>query len=111
MIKNVTRRQFLHNLAAAGAIAGWPNWMPRPDHTSVTEANRTIDLDGFFGFHPALRPLLESWQAGHLASYNTGNNSLIRAIGLGGWDTQTFPKKMLENKILRPLHDLSPHGC
>lgn len=97
----------------------------RPDHASVPDAARAIDLDGFFGFHPALRPLLEPWQAGplgiiracgapddsrshfkamalmergiddergpasgwinrHLASYNTGNNSPIRAIGLGG---------------------------
>lgn len=97
----------------------------RPDHTSLSQENRAVDLDGFFGFHPALRPLLEPWQAGHLAvihacgapddsrshfkamalmergvedergpasgwvnrhlaSYNTGNNSPIRAIGLGG---------------------------
>jgi uncharacterized protein (DUF1501 family) len=97
----------------------------RPDHTSVAGENRTIDLDGFFGFHPALRSLLEPWQAGHLAvihacgapdesrshfkamalmergvedergpasgwvnrhlaSYNSGNSSPIRAIGLGG---------------------------
>lgn len=97
----------------------------RPDHTSVSGDGRVIDLDGFFGFHPALRPLLAPWQAGHLgiihacgapddsrshfkamalmergvedergpasgwvnrhlASYNTGSNSPIRAIGLGG---------------------------
>ncbi len=97
----------------------------RPDHTGVPGDDRAIDLDGFFGFHPALRPLLEPWQAGHLgiihacgapddsrshfkamalmergiddergaasgwinrhlASYHTGNNSPIRAIGLGG---------------------------
>jgi uncharacterized protein (DUF1501 family) len=97
----------------------------RPDHTSAGAENRAVDLDGFFGFHPALRPLLEPWRAGHLAiihacgapddsrshfkamalmergvedergpasgwvnrhlaSYNTGNNSPIRAIGLGG---------------------------
>jgi uncharacterized protein (DUF1501 family) len=97
----------------------------RPDHASVAGDQRVIDLDGFFGLHPALRPLLEPWQAGHLgiihacgapdesrshfkamalmergiedergpasgwvnrhlASYNTGNNSPIRAIGLGG---------------------------
>jgi uncharacterized protein (DUF1501 family) len=97
----------------------------RPDHTSAGEDSRVVDLDGFFGFHPALRPLLEPWQTGHLAiihacgapddsrshfkamalmergvedergpasgwvnrhlaSYNTGNNSPIRAIGLGG---------------------------
>ena len=174
MTTPLTRRQFLRNITAAGAIAVWPNWMPRlafappqtnprgdvllvlflrgaadalnmivphgeeayyrarptigiarPDHTSAGAENRTIDLDGFFGFHPALRPLLEPWRTGHLAiihacgapddsrshfkamalmergvedergpasgwvnrhlaSYNTGNNSPIRAIGLGG---------------------------
>jgi uncharacterized protein (DUF1501 family) len=97
----------------------------RPDHTSAGAENQVVDLDGFFGFHPALRPLLEPWRAGHLAiihacgapddsrshfkamalmergvedergpasgwvnrhlaNYNTGNNSPIRAIGLGG---------------------------
>ncbi|MFO7684012.1 MAG: DUF1501 domain-containing protein [Chloroflexota bacterium] len=103
----------------------------RPDHTTVTGSDRVIDLDGFFGLHPALRPLLDPWQAGHLAiihacgapdesrshfkamalmergvadergpasgwinrhlaSYNTGNNSPIRAIGLG----ETVPRSL-----------------
>ena len=96
----------------------------RPDDLSVETEFRTIDLDGFFGLHPALRPLLPAWQAGHLAivhacgapdesrshfkamelmergvedergpasgwigrhlaSLDTGNNSPLRAIGLG----------------------------
>jgi uncharacterized protein (DUF1501 family) len=99
--------------------------IPRPDHGRAPAAERVVDLDGFFGLHPALRPLLPAWQANHLAiihacgapdesrshfkamalmergvedergpasgwinrhlaSYNTGNNSPIRALGLGG---------------------------
>ena len=41
--------------------------IPRPDDSSVQAANRSLNLDGFFGLHPAMVPLLESWQAGHLA--------------------------------------------
>ncbi len=41
--------------------------LPRPDDPRAAEDQRTIDLDGFFGFHPALRPLLPAWGAGQLA--------------------------------------------
>ncbi len=41
--------------------------IPRPDDRRAPPEQRTLDLDGFFGFHPAMRPLLESWQSGHLA--------------------------------------------
>lgn len=41
--------------------------LPRPDDPRAADDRRTIDLDGFFGFHPALRPLLPAWQAGQLA--------------------------------------------
>src|ERR1700739_1450329 len=37
--------------------------IPQPDGT----ANSAIDLDGFFGLHPALRPLKPIYDAGHLA--------------------------------------------
>lgn len=40
--------------------------IPRPDDRRAAEIERAIDLDGFFGLHPALRPLLPAWQAGHL---------------------------------------------
>lgn len=39
----------------------------RPDQNSVAPGERTIDLDGFFGLHPALAPLLDAWQARQLA--------------------------------------------
>ncbi|MBI5961136.1 MAG: DUF1501 domain-containing protein [Chloroflexi bacterium] len=37
--------------------------IPEPDGGD----NAALDLDGFFGLHPALRPLHEIYQAGHLA--------------------------------------------
>ncbi len=38
--------------------------VPRPDSG---QPNAAIDLDGFFGFPPAMMPLLEAYYAGHLA--------------------------------------------
>ncbi len=98
--------------------------IPRPDDRRAVSATRAVDLDGFFGLHPALAPLLPAWQAGHwaivhacgapdesrshfqamelmergltdlhgpasgwisrhLASYDTGNSSPLRAVGIG----------------------------
>lgn len=39
----------------------------RPDDTRAPAAERSTDLDGFFGLHPALGALLPAWQARHLA--------------------------------------------
>lgn len=45
--------------------------VPRPDQT--TNANRAIDLDGFFGLPPAMQPLKELYDAGHfLIVHGTG---------------------------------------
>jgi len=94
--------------------------IPRPDDRQADA--RAIDLDGFFGLHPALAPLAEIYQAGdaafvhatgspdetrshfeamdlmergavtgdytgwlarHLATLDTGNDSALRAIGIG----------------------------
>lgn len=41
--------------------------IPRPDDKNIKPDERTLDLDGFFGFHPALRPLLPVWQEQQLA--------------------------------------------
>ena len=41
--------------------------IPRPDDHRAPAGLRTLDLDGFFGLHPALWPMLPAWQAGHLA--------------------------------------------
>jgi len=43
--------------------------IPKPDHTD----NAAIDLDGFFGLHPALAPLKPIYDAGHMA--------IVHAVG------------------------------
>lgn len=42
--------------------------IPRPDDRGAVREQRTADLDGFFGLHPALSPLLPAWRAGQLAA-------------------------------------------
>ncbi len=39
----------------------------RPDDTAARAQDRAIDLDGFFGAHPAMRALLPAWQSRQLA--------------------------------------------
>lgn len=96
--------------------------IPRPDDNRARDG-RTLDLDGFFGLHPALAPLHDiyaasdmafvqatgspdesrshfeamdlmergatkngdytGWLARHLATLDSGNNSSLRAIGVG----------------------------
>ncbi len=41
--------------------------IPAPDDVRAPREQRALDLDGFFGLHPALAPLLPLWQAGRLA--------------------------------------------
>ena len=98
--------------------------IPRPDALKAAPASRSIDLDGFFGLHPALAPLHDIWQAEelavvhaagapdesrshfkamelmergvdhktgpasgwlgrHLATWDTGNHSPLRAVSVG----------------------------
>lgn len=98
--------------------------IPRPDDRREAPDKRLLDLDGFFGLHPAMGALLPAWQAGelafvhscgapdesrshfkamelmergaedergpasgwlgrHLASLDNGNDSPVRAVGLG----------------------------
>jgi uncharacterized protein (DUF1501 family) len=38
----------------------------RPDDMSVKPPERVVDLDGFFGLHPSLEPLMDAWGVGHL---------------------------------------------
>ncbi|HSH01257.1 MAG TPA: DUF1501 domain-containing protein [Anaerolineae bacterium] len=47
--------------------------IPRPDDNRAEATAKAIDLDGFFGLHPALAPLHELYTAGDLA--------LIHAVG------------------------------
>ena len=41
--------------------------IPRPGDTKASPGKRAIDLDGFFGLHPAMQPLFDAWQQQHLA--------------------------------------------
>ncbi|PKN91954.1 MAG: hypothetical protein CVU44_16815 [Chloroflexi bacterium HGW-Chloroflexi-6] len=41
--------------------------IPRPDDKRAKNEARTLDLNGFFGLHPEMRPLLEMWQEKQLA--------------------------------------------
>lgn len=41
--------------------------IPRPDDPRAKKEERTVDLDGFFGFHPNMQPLTEAWQSRQLA--------------------------------------------
>lgn len=41
--------------------------IPRPDDSGTTQSERTINLDGFFGFHPSMGSLLDAWQSRQLA--------------------------------------------
>jgi uncharacterized protein (DUF1501 family) len=40
--------------------------IPRPDDSRAKPSERTINLDGFFGLHPSMGPLLSAWEQGHL---------------------------------------------
>jgi uncharacterized protein (DUF1501 family) len=41
--------------------------IPQPDASGVSQAQRVIDLDGFFGLHPALSSLQDAWSTQHLS--------------------------------------------
>jgi len=41
--------------------------VPRPSQAADRREDSAIDLDGFFGLHPALSPLKPIWDDGHLA--------------------------------------------
>jgi len=41
--------------------------IPHPDDSKAKKEERALDLDGFFGFHPSMRALLDAWTAQQLA--------------------------------------------
>jgi len=41
--------------------------IPHPDDSNTKKEERVVDLDGFFGFHPSMRALLDAWQGRQLA--------------------------------------------
>jgi len=47
--------------------------IPAPDDAATDAAERAIDLDGFFGLHPALSPLVPLYRSGEMA--------IVHAVG------------------------------
>ncbi len=41
--------------------------VPRPDDSKKKKDEKVVDLDGFFGFHPSLSPLMDAWHEKQLA--------------------------------------------
>jgi uncharacterized protein (DUF1501 family) len=41
--------------------------IPHPDDSKAAKSTRAVDLDGFFGLHPAMASLLPAWQEQQLA--------------------------------------------
>jgi uncharacterized protein (DUF1501 family) len=41
--------------------------IPHPDDATAKKEERAIDLNGFFGFHPSMRALLDAWRSEQLA--------------------------------------------
>jgi len=70
--------------------------VPRPDDRRPEKALRIIDLDGFFGFHPALAPLLPAWHAGQLA--------VVHACGAPDESRSHFQAMELMERGLTDLH-------
>ena len=80
-----------------------------------------IDLDGYFGLHPALAPLKPWWDDGHLSISPAAGipgalrthadaerrlrgvlndaSSVIRIIELGGWDTHIHQRSQLALRV------------
>ena len=70
--------------------------IPRPDDRHTAADHRSIDLDGFFGLHPALAPLLPAWQAGHWA--------IVHACGAPDESRSHFQAMELMERGLTDLH-------
>lgn len=71
--------------------------IPRPDDVRVSSPLRTVDLDGFFGLHPALSPLLPIWQEKELA--------IVHAVGAAtDFDHSHFKAQALIERGLASEH-------
>jgi uncharacterized protein (DUF1501 family) len=70
--------------------------IPRPDERRAVSSLRAIDLDGFFGLHPALAPLATPWQAGHLA--------IVHACGAPDESRSHFRAMELMERGLTDVH-------
>jgi len=70
--------------------------IPRPNDRRAGAYLRSLDLDGFFGLHPALAPLLPAWHAGHLA--------IVHACGAPDESRSHFQAMELMERGLTNLH-------
>lgn len=70
--------------------------IPRPDDRRAAAGRRAVDLDGFFGLHPALAPLLTPFAAGHLA--------IVQACGAPDESRSHFRAMELMERGLSDLH-------
>ena len=70
--------------------------IPRPNDRRAGAALRSLDLDGFFGLHPALAPLLPAYHAGHLA--------VVHACGAPDESRSHFQAMELMERGLTNLH-------
>ncbi|HSR47249.1 MAG TPA: DUF1501 domain-containing protein [Anaerolineales bacterium] len=70
--------------------------IPRPDDSRAGSSRRTLDVDGFFGLHPALGPLLPAWQANHLG--------VVHACGSPDDSRSHFQAMELMERGLSDLH-------
>ncbi|MBA3295426.1 MAG: DUF1501 domain-containing protein [Acidobacteria bacterium] len=74
-----TRQKILITIFQRGAVDGLNMFVPfgEPDYYAArpslaiakpgADANTAVDLDGFFGMHPRMRPLKPLWESGRLA--------------------------------------------
>jgi uncharacterized protein (DUF1501 family) len=76
--------------------------IPRPGDRRAAVASRAIDLDGFFGLHPALAPLRPAWEARHLA--------IVHACGAPDESRSHFQAMELMERGLTNLQGPLPGG-
>lgn len=70
--------------------------VPRPDDSRARIDQRAIELDGRFGLHPALQPLLPIWQQGDLA--------LVQACGAPDESRSHFKAMELMERGVESAH-------
>ena len=70
--------------------------IPRPDDTRTGRELRSLDLDGFFGLHPTLRPLVDLWQENHLG--------IVHAVGAPDESRSHFKAMALMERGVETKH-------
>jgi uncharacterized protein (DUF1501 family) len=97
--------------------------------TLAVAARDVIDLDGYFGLHPALAPLERWWNQGRLAvtpaaglpgavrahddaerrlrTMLSGASADVRIVELGGWDTHVNQRSQLSLRLKTLAHQFT----